>query len=1467
MSLCSFISNTARSQDNTGTEFWLTTFAEGFIDHLPGVYVVGNYDAQVTIDYVARNPANDMAGDPQCTEYTFNLIGGVPQFVNIPYDAQALCFRYFDDYDAVETVQQNGIRVTSTAPIALYSQFFTLNSSEMTSILPVQDMGTDYIVAAHREITNVDNDFNARTTIVAIENNTNVTISLPNYTWTSRIVPDPLGGTMNVISKLPGSTWTVTLNQGETYTFISNDNDQALNQTPSGSSVTVNNNQGLTGVRVSADKRISVLGGTDCTWIGNDEYPGCGACDLTTTHLKPTANWGTRYVTTQTLVRPVQMSAIVGLSGTSPNTTPTPRIEPYPAGYNNMSVADYLLITARNNGTVVNITGRANYTKTLNAGEWFIYESPGISNPLTPPPTTNPGAAHHLITSNSPIQIVQMMKGWQCDNVQAADPSQMLVIEEGKWADNYVVTNPTQYLNNFFVFLIREPNGTNVARNSLNLTAAGTNIPIPNGMSATNDGTNGWTAIGTTGYFFQRINVGVNVALKARSLPATPGGPTYDFGFYASGSSAASSYGYMGGAVCNLEVFAGVSADTFCQGDQVVLSIDSTRNGGTIAGLTNYNYEWTVVDQSGNVVYNFSGLGASANHTFNAVGSGPLTAYVELSDIADCFAQDSVTFYVNPLPDIDDLTDPVSCNSYTFPAITGSQLTGNQAYYSGPNGTGASFLPGSVIQNSGTYYMYDATAADCFDEESIVITVNSSPEVDPASISRVCNPAGTHYQVSFTVTGGTGGPYSVNEIAPGGTGGTWNGNTYTTNDILSAAPYHFEITDANGCTPVLVTGVYNCNCISDAGTMNTQAIATCGNGAQTAAVGSVAPTLDANDVQSFVLHTNSGGTLGNVLATNNNPTFSFNAGNMTYNNTYYISRVVGDDAGSGTVDLLDGCLSVSVGTPAKWNAPIASTINTSTPNICSADNGILNIVTTGPGPFNIVYSNGVSNQNILNATGNQQRSVTPGTTRTYTLLSVTSLTNGCSADFSSGNPSAIIQVHDAPAFSNKQENCNLTNSHYTLRFDVSGTAPFNVNPLAPSGLSGVFSGNTWTSDPIPSNTPYQLNLSDQYACGITTVSGSKTCACVSDAGAMQRAQTLSACSGETITAQADQSVPTFLDPNDVLGYVLHDQGGSTLGTIIARNSTPSFGFTPATMNVDQVYYISAVVGNDNGSGQVDLNDPCLSVAFGAPVVWRMEPDLSLNYNGPLCSGTGLQLFATENNGIANVQYTWVNDSGYVSNQKNPVVANVSTSFNGMMTLTASNQGCVVSEQINLTVHQSATANFQSTSFTGNNNEHFYDFINLSANANAYIWNFGDGRTSAEINPSHEYDYQSQPYDVMLVAVGENACNDTMIRSVLLEFRPDTVLVFAPNAFTPDGNEFNQEFKPIFNESVNEYKYSMQVFNRWGEMVFETFDVNVGWDGTYQNMKSPSGIYTYVIRFKDKNTEKAYRSDGTISLLR
>ncbi|WP_318343535.1 hypothetical protein, partial [Flagellimonas baculiformis] len=100
----------------------------------------------------------------------------------------------------------------------------------------------------------------------------------------------------------------------------------------------------------------------------------------------------------------------------------------------------------------------------------------------------------------------------------------------------------------------------------------------------------------------------------------------------------------------------------------------------------------------------------------------------------------SVTLSINISPDIDDLNDLSACNSYMLPAITGIGLTGNQAYFSGPGGTGIKYLTNDLLTVSGTYYIYDETGTtpNCFDEESFTLTITDQPDAGTDGSLTLC---------------------------------------------------------------------------------------------------------------------------------------------------------------------------------------------------------------------------------------------------------------------------------------------------------------------------------------------------------------------------------------------------------------------------------------------------------------------------------------------------------------------------------------------------------------------------------------------------------------------------------------------------------------------------------------------------------------------------------------------------------
>ena len=102
------------------------------------------------------------------------------------------------------------------------------------------------------------------------------------------------------------------------------------------------------------------------------------------------------------------------------------------------------------------------------------------------------------------------------------------------------------------------------------------------------------------------------------------------------------------------------------------------------------------------------------------------------------------------------------------------------------------------------------------------------------------------------------------------------------------------------------------------------------------------------------------------------------------------------------------------------------------------------------------------------------------------------------------------------------------------------------------------------------------------------------------------------------------------------------------------------------------------------------------------------------------------------------------------------------------------------------------------------------------------------------------------------------CHDVVVQGQLL--------VYVPNAFTPDGNGINDIFIPrVMNESTDSYEF--YIFNRWGEVVFKTTNKNEGWDGTHNSIKAKEDVYVWKIKVRDLQTAKKYEFNGHVNLLR
>jgi gliding motility-associated-like protein len=156
--------------------------------------------------------------------------------------------------------------------------------------------------------------------------------------------------------------------------------------------------------------------------------------------------------------------------------------------------------------------------------------------------------------------------------------------------------------------------------------------------------------------------------------------------------------------------------------------------------------------------------------------------------------------------------------------------------------------------------------------------------------------------------------------------------------------------------------------------------------------------------------------------------------------------------------------------------------------------------------------------------------------------------------------------------------------------------------------------------------------------------------------------------------------------------------------------------------------------------------------------------------------------------------------------------------------------------------------------------------NSSANTVSWLWNspFSTPNMSTTENPLFSFPEGVEgEYPITLYVTSEQGCVDSVVH--ILSVNPD-IIFYAPNAFTPNGDEFNNTW--IFHTAgIDEYDFQVTIFNRWGQVIFQTNDVRVGWDGTFQGKLVQTDIYTWTATVKDLYTDKRVTFNGSINVMR
>jgi len=148
---------------------------------------------------------------------------------------------------------------------------------------------------------------------------------------------------------------------------------------------------------------------------------------------------------------------------------------------------------------------------------------------------------------------------------------------------------------------------------------------------------------------------------------------------------------------------------------------------------------------------------------------------------------------------------------------------------------------------------------------------------------------------------------------------------------------------------------------------------------------------------------------------------------------------------------------------------------------------------------------------------------------------------------------------------------------------------------------------------------------------------------------------------------------------------------------------------------------------------------------------------------------------------------------------------------------------------------------------------------------SWNWSFGDGETSTDQNPpSHLFPntVSGKTYTVTLVVKDDLGCYDTASEQIT---KLQSCFIAVPNAFTPNGDGKNDYLYPINGNLTSSLEF--QVYNRYGQLVFETRDWSRKWDGTVGGKPQPTGTYAWMLHYTDGCSGKSFFLKGTSVLIR
>jgi gliding motility-associated-like protein len=260
--------------------------------------------------------------------------------------------------------------------------------------------------------------------------------------------------------------------------------------------------------------------------------------------------------------------------------------------------------------------------------------------------------------------------------------------------------------------------------------------------------------------------------------------------------------------------------------------------------------------------------------------------------------------------------------------------------------------------------------------------------------------------------------------------------------------------------------------------------------------------------------------------------------------------------------------------------------------------------------------------------------------------------------------------------------------------------------------------------------------------------------------------------------------------------------------------------------------------NQTGLYYVTVTNACGSFTDSINVDFNALFDIDLGNDTILCEGQTMILSTN----VPNSATIW---------QDNSVGANYLVSQSGVYSATVNVGACVAQDTLVVTMVPPPIVDLGNDVMICEDEEIVLSPIDPQPGS--YSWNTGSTEPSLLVTEFDTYTLSLTNEcgtDIDTIVIGDMGCN---------------CVLYIPNTFTPDGDEFNQQFKAEYDCTF--YEYEFHIYNRWGQRIFTSYDPDGIWDGTYKGRMVQSGTYTYTVQYKkDFQAAETTKQTGHINVV-